>query len=83
MRAGRGFTRSYLHPGRSGRALDGLLTGLHDARTSHLAVMAAVVGPDRLARAYREAAAHGYLWHEFGDSHLILPEATVAAAAAS
>jgi S-adenosylmethionine:tRNA ribosyltransferase-isomerase len=26
-----------------------------------------------LDRCYAEAAAHGYLWHEFGDSHLILP----------
>ena len=25
-----------------------------------------------LDRAYREAQAHGYLWHEFGDSHLII-----------
>ena len=26
-----------------------------------------------LARSYRAALEHGYLWHEFGDSHLLLP----------
>ena len=26
-----------------------------------------------LDRCYQEALAHQYLWHEFGDSHLILP----------
>ena len=83
LRPGRGFTRLYLHPGRSVRAFDGLLTGLHDARSTHLALMAAVVGADRLESAYRGAAARGYLWHEFGDSHLILPEATALPSAAS
>ena len=27
---------------------------------------------DVLAQAYTTALAHGYRWHEFGDSHLIL-----------
>jgi S-adenosylmethionine:tRNA ribosyltransferase-isomerase len=31
-----------------------------------------VCGPCHLKRAYREARQLGYLWHEFGDSHLIL-----------
>ena len=69
----RGFTRLYVAPGRPPRAFDGLLTGLHDARTTHLALLAAAAGTERLARAYRHAVAAGYLWHEFGDSHLVLP----------
>ena len=28
---------------------------------------------DLLERSYRAALEHGYLWHEFGDSHLLLP----------
>jgi S-adenosylmethionine:tRNA ribosyltransferase-isomerase len=31
-----------------------------------------VADRDRLARAYRAALAGRYLWHEFGDLHLIL-----------
>jgi len=29
-------------------------------------------GPCHLERAYAEARRAGYLWHEFGDSHVIL-----------
>jgi S-adenosylmethionine:tRNA ribosyltransferase-isomerase len=32
----------------------------------------AVAGAELLDRSYQEALASRYLWHEFGDSHLIL-----------
>jgi S-adenosylmethionine:tRNA ribosyltransferase-isomerase len=35
-------------------------------------VSASVCGPCHLERAYAEARQEGYLWHEFGDSHLLL-----------
>ena len=73
IRAARGFTRLYLRPGRSLKAVDGLLTGFHDARTTHLELLASVAGVGPLRRAYQVAVERGYLWHEFGDSHLILP----------
>ncbi|TLZ88825.1 MAG: S-adenosylmethionine:tRNA ribosyltransferase-isomerase, partial [Methanobacteriota archaeon] len=44
----------------------------HDPVTSHLAMLAALIGLPRVMEAYREAIASGYRWHEFGDSHLIL-----------
>jgi S-adenosylmethionine:tRNA ribosyltransferase-isomerase len=53
--------------------LDGLLTGFHDADSSHLAMLEAVAGRDLLERSYAEAARARYLRHEFGDMHLILP----------
>jgi S-adenosylmethionine:tRNA ribosyltransferase-isomerase len=55
------------------RAVDGLLTGLHEPRSSHLRMLAAFAGPDLLVRCYAEAIDAGYLWHEFGDVHLLLP----------
>ncbi len=55
------------------RAVDGLLTGLHEPRSSHLRMLAAFAGPELLARCYAAALEHGYLWHEFGDLHLLLP----------
>lgn len=70
-----GFTKLFVHPGRPPRAFDGLLTGFHDSRSSHLALLAAVAGIAEVRRAYRVAIDFGYLWHEFGDSHLILPYA--------
>lgn len=69
-----GFTRLYIHPQRGVNVIDGLITGLHDPVTSHLAMLYTIAGQDVVRSAYEEAVKHGYLWHEFGDSHLILPE---------
>jgi S-adenosylmethionine:tRNA ribosyltransferase-isomerase len=53
--------------------VDALITGWHDVGASHLLLLEAVAGPDLVDMAYREAVEHGYLWHEFGDSALLLP----------
>jgi S-adenosylmethionine:tRNA ribosyltransferase-isomerase len=54
------------------RAVDGLLTGWHEPRSSHLQLLEAVAGPGLVASSYREASSRGYRRHEFGDVHLIL-----------
>ena len=46
---------------------------LHDPGTSHLAMLYALAGPAMIHEGYAEAIREGYRWHEFGDSHLILP----------
>lgn len=56
------------------RAVDGLLTGLHEPEASHLLMLEAVAGREALERGYAEAVRALYLWHEFGDVHLILPD---------
>jgi S-adenosylmethionine:tRNA ribosyltransferase-isomerase len=71
VRSVAGFTRLYIHPKRGVRVVDGLLTGMHDPVTSHLAMLYAIAGKGMIQAAYREALEKGYLWHEFGDSHLI------------
>jgi S-adenosylmethionine:tRNA ribosyltransferase-isomerase len=68
-----GFTRVVVHPGRGVHAVDGLLTGFHDPGASHLAMLYAVAGKDLVRAGYEEAVRGGYKWHEFGDSHLLLP----------
>jgi S-adenosylmethionine:tRNA ribosyltransferase-isomerase len=55
------------------KVVDGLLTGLHEPRSSHLRMLAAFAGPGLLSRCYETAIRSGYLWHEFGDVHLLLP----------
>jgi S-adenosylmethionine:tRNA ribosyltransferase-isomerase len=74
LRPARGFTRLFLRGGARLRVVDGLLTGFHAARTTHLELLSALASPERLRRAYAGAIERGYLWHEFGDSHLILPD---------
>ncbi len=72
VQAGRGFTRVFIHPQRGVGTIDGLISGFHDPLASHLAMLYAVGRQALIRDAYREAVEHGYLWHEFGDSHLIL-----------
>jgi S-adenosylmethionine:tRNA ribosyltransferase-isomerase len=86
---GEGWTDVVVSSSRPVRAVDGIITGLHEPRASHLLMLEQVVSAARssttrregasfrddadvLQRAYAEAVAHKYLWHEFGDAHLIL-----------
>jgi len=68
-----GWTSHVVTPQTGVRAVDGLLTGLHEPRSSHLRMLAAFAGPELLSSCYQAAITSGYLWHEFGDVHLLLP----------
>jgi S-adenosylmethionine:tRNA ribosyltransferase-isomerase len=70
--AGRGWTSRVVSPGRPPRVVDGLVTGWHDPMASHLLLVEAVAGPALTQAAYDAAVAERYLWHEFGDSALLL-----------
>jgi S-adenosylmethionine:tRNA ribosyltransferase-isomerase len=81
---GEGWTDVFITPERGIRSVDAMLTGLHEPRSTHLSMLEALVGSvskypfttsgtEHLNVAYSEALKRGYLWHEFGDLHLILP----------
>jgi S-adenosylmethionine:tRNA ribosyltransferase-isomerase len=85
---GEGWTDLFITPERGVRSVDAMLTGLHEPRSTHLAMLEALAarepaptskrppdstGREHLRVAYAEALREGYLWHEFGDLHLILP----------
>ena len=81
---GRGWTDLIIDTRRPVRAVDGLLTGLHEPQASHLSLIRALIqrkkeegrrksDGDILERSYEEAIGRDYLWHEFGDSHLVVP----------
>jgi S-adenosylmethionine:tRNA ribosyltransferase-isomerase len=70
---GEGWTDLVVTPERGARAVDGLLTGLHEPRASHLLMLVAIAGCGHLRISYDEALRERYFWHEFGDLHLILP----------
>jgi len=70
---GEGWTRVVVTPERGLHAVNGLLTGFHEPRATHLAMLEALAGRRHLEIAYAAALREQYLWHEFGDLHLILP----------
>jgi S-adenosylmethionine:tRNA ribosyltransferase-isomerase len=69
---GEGWTNVVVTPERGVRSVDAMLTGMHEPRSSHLSMLEAMTNRRALEAAYREALRKGYLWHEFGDLHLIL-----------
>ncbi|WP_131735646.1 S-adenosylmethionine:tRNA ribosyltransferase-isomerase [Actinomadura roseirufa] len=73
VQAAEGWTEHIVTPQGGVRAVDGLLTGLHEPKSSHLMMLTAIAGHDLLASTYRAALKEGYLWHEFGDANLLLP----------
>jgi S-adenosylmethionine:tRNA ribosyltransferase-isomerase len=73
VRAGLGLTSLVVTPERGLQAVDGLITGWHEPSSSHLRLLEAAAGTDLLSRSYAAAETRGYRFHEFGDSHLILP----------
>jgi S-adenosylmethionine:tRNA ribosyltransferase-isomerase len=73
VRGRAGWTDLVLGPQRPARVVNGLVTGWHAPGASHLRLLEAVAGPDLVDRAYAEAVRARYLWHEFGDSCLLLP----------
>ncbi len=70
---GEGWTETVVSPEHPVRAIDGFLTGWHEPEASHLAMLEAIAGRPLLESSYAAALEEGYLWHEFGDVHLILP----------
>jgi S-adenosylmethionine:tRNA ribosyltransferase-isomerase len=68
-----GWTETVVSPERPVRSIDGFLTGWHEPEASHLAMLEAIAGRPLLESSYAAALEEGYLWHEFGDVHLILP----------
>jgi S-adenosylmethionine:tRNA ribosyltransferase-isomerase len=73
VRPGRGWTDLVLGPDRPAHAVDGLITGWHEPQASHLLLLEAVAGRALVELAYAAAVDRRYLWHEFGDSCLLLP----------
>jgi len=71
--AGEGWTCLVITPQRKLRAVNALITGMHEPDASHLAILEALAGRSHIKLAYEEALRKGYLWHEFGDLHLIIP----------
>ncbi|MBA4496502.1 S-adenosylmethionine:tRNA ribosyltransferase-isomerase [Paenactinomyces guangxiensis] len=70
--AKQGWTCLHIDEHTSLKIADGLMTGFHEPEASHLDLLSAFVSPPLLTGMYREAIQERYLWHEFGDIHLII-----------
>lgn len=73
LRASSGWTDHLVGPETPPQVVSGLITGFHEPRSTHLAMLRAIAGSENVRRAYESALAGDYLWHEFGDLHLLFP----------
>ncbi|RSD25387.1 S-adenosylmethionine:tRNA ribosyltransferase-isomerase [Mesobacillus subterraneus] len=67
-----GWTNLYITADYQLKVADGIITGFHEPKASHLDMLTAFVDEEKLFEAYREAIQENYLWHEFGDINLII-----------
>ena len=68
-----GTTDLLIAPPYDFRYVDGLLTNFHLPRSTLLALVAALVGLERLLEVYKHAVREGYRFYSYGDAMLILP----------
>jgi S-adenosylmethionine:tRNA ribosyltransferase-isomerase len=73
VRPATGWTERVVTPDDGVRVVDGLLTGFHEPKASHLLMLEAIAGRRLVSACYAEALSGRYLWHEFGDVNLLLP----------
>lgn len=72
LAAARGWTRKFIVPPYTFRAVDALLTNFHLPRTTLLLLVASLLGPEQLQRAYAHAVSAGYRFYSYGDAMLVV-----------
>lgn len=72
VRPGSGWVDLFIVPGYRFRVIDGMITNFHMPRSSHLVLVCAFAGRERILKAYQEALRRGFRFLSFGDAMLIL-----------
>ena len=70
----RGTTDIFIYPGYRFRVTDGLMTNFHLPRSTLLMLVSALMGTERMRRAYAHAVMRNYRFFSYGDASLLLPE---------
>jgi S-adenosylmethionine:tRNA ribosyltransferase-isomerase len=71
VQAKQGWTDRLITPEQPPQIIDSLLTGFHEPAATHLAMLSAIASTQHLEHVYNMALQGRYLWHEFGDLHLL------------
>jgi S-adenosylmethionine:tRNA ribosyltransferase-isomerase len=69
-----GDTDIFIYPGYRFKVTDGLITNFHLPKSTLLMLVSALMGQDRMKRAYAHAIAQRYRFFSYGDASLLLPE---------
>lgn len=69
----RGVTDIFLYPGKPVHVIDGLVTNFHLPGSTLVMLVAALMGRERILKAYAEAVARRYRFFSYGDAMFIKP----------
>lgn len=67
VRSGQGKTELFIDSDYRFKAVDAILTGLHESEGSHISMISSFAGNENLIKAYYMAQKNNLFWHEFGD----------------
>ena len=68
-----GTTRIFIHPPKTLKSVDALITNFHLPQSSLLMLVCALAGVEFVLDAYRHAVAERYRFFSYGDACLVLP----------
>jgi S-adenosylmethionine:tRNA ribosyltransferase-isomerase len=71
LKAGSGWTETFIYPPYAFRLVDALVTNFHLPRSTLLMLVSALAGREFVLRAYQEAVCEGYRFYSYGDAMLI------------
>lgn len=72
VEAGSGLVDLFIVPGYRFKVVDGMITNFHMPRSSHLVLVSAFAGKEKVLEAYKWALERGFRFLSFGDAMLIL-----------
>ena len=72
LHPGSGWTQKVICPEDLVLNLSGMVTTLHQTKATHLDIIRKFISEELLETAYIQALKMDYLWHEFGDFHLLI-----------
>jgi S-adenosylmethionine:tRNA ribosyltransferase-isomerase len=68
-----GDTDIFIYPGFRFKAADALMTNFHLPKSTLMMLVSALMGPDRIRKAYAHAVTEGYRFFSYGDASLLFP----------
>ena len=72
VRAGRGETALFIHPGHQFRLVSGIVTNFHLPRSSLIMLVSALAGREHVLAAYEAAVRQRYRFYSYGDAMVVL-----------
>lgn len=72
IHSGSGWTNIFIYPGYRFKAIDGMITNFHLPKSTLIMMISALIGREKVMRAYEHAIEERYRFFSFGDAMLII-----------